>query len=81
MWNPDERQTRDFRADWQEVPDTEPFPNGFRRQWELFIRHVAEGGPWTYTLREGAKGLQLVGAALESWRERRWIDLPPLAAS
>ncbi|HET7717975.1 MAG TPA: Gfo/Idh/MocA family oxidoreductase [Bauldia sp.] len=80
VWNPDERQTRDFRADWQEVPDIEPYPNGFRRQWEKFIRHVVTGEPWPYTLREGAKGLQLVAAAKESWRERRWVDIPPLPA-
>ncbi len=80
VWNPDERQTRDFRADWQEVPDALAYPNGFRRQWEMFIRHVVEDAPWLYTLREGAKGLQLVDAALKSWRERRWIDLPALPA-
>jgi predicted dehydrogenase len=80
VWNPDERQTRDFRADWQEVPDALAYPNGFRSQWEMFIRHVVEDAPWPYTLREGAKGLQLVDAALKSWRERRWIDLPALPA-
>jgi len=27
---------------------------------------------------EGAKGVQLVEAALESWQDRRWIDVPAL---
>ena len=76
VWNPDETQTHDFRADWQEVPETQPYPNGFRSQWEMFIRHVVEGAPFSYTLREGAKGLQLVEAAQESARERRWVDVP-----
>jgi len=80
VWNPDEKQTRDFRADWQEVPDAISYPNGFRSQWEMFIRHVAEDAPWPYTLREGAKGLQLVDAGLKSWRERRWIDVPAFPA-
>lgn len=80
VWNPDERQTHDFRSDWQEVPDTQPYPNGFRNQWEQFIRHVVDDAPWPYSLREGAKGLQLVDAGLESWRERRWIDVPALPA-
>jgi predicted dehydrogenase len=80
VWNPDQKQTRDFYADWQEMPETQPYPNGFRSQWELFIRHVAEDGPWIYSLREAAKGLQLVEAAMTSWRERRWIDVPDLAA-
>ena len=31
--------------------------------------------PFPYTLREGAKGLELVEAAERSTRERRWIDL------
>jgi len=80
VWNPDEKRTNDFRVDWQDVPETQPYPNGFRAQWEMFIRHVAEDAPYPYTLREGAKGLQLVDAALESWRERRWIDVPALTA-
>ena len=34
---------RPFRADWQLVPETEPYVNAFRAQWDLFLRHVAEG--------------------------------------
>ncbi|MCP4383870.1 MAG: Gfo/Idh/MocA family oxidoreductase [Hyphomicrobiales bacterium] len=78
VWNPDERQTHDFRADWQVVPDTQVYPNGFRNQWEEFLRHVVDDTPWQYSLREGAKGLQLVNAAFDSWRQRRWIDMPQL---
>jgi hypothetical protein len=29
-------------------------------------------------LLAGAKGVQLAMAGLQSWKERRWIDLPPL---
>jgi predicted dehydrogenase len=79
VWNPDQTQTRDFRADWQEIPETQTYGNGFRSQWQMFIRHVAEDAPWPYSLREGAKGLQLVEAAHASWRERRWIDIPDIA--
>ncbi len=75
VWNPDEKRTHDFRADWQEVPETQPYPNGFRAQWEMFIRHVVDDAPFPYTLGEGAKGLELVEAAQRSTRERRWIDL------
>jgi predicted dehydrogenase len=78
VWNPDVRQTIDFYDTWQPVPDTIPYDNGFKVQWEMFIRHVAEDAPYKYTLREGAKGVQLVECALQSWRERRWIDVPPL---
>jgi len=79
VWNPDVKRTEDFYADWQEVPDTQNYANGFRAQWELFIRHVAAGTPWNYTLLEGAKGVQLAELALESWRSRRWLDVPPLS--
>jgi predicted dehydrogenase len=81
VWNPDLKRTDDFRADWQEVPDTQGYENGFRAQWEMFIRHVVAGEPWKYTLMEGAKGVQLVELALQSWRERRWVDVPPLKAA
>jgi predicted dehydrogenase len=78
VWNPDEQRHDDFYAQWQEVPDTQPAMNGFRRQWEMFIRHVVEDAPWQHSLLEGAKGVQLVELALESWKTRRWVDVPPL---
>ena len=78
VWNPDQKQTLDLYAAWQLVPDFTMFDNGFKVQWEMFIRHVAEDTPYKYTLREGAKGLQLVEAAMQSWKERRWVDIPAL---
>jgi len=78
VWNPDQKQTIDFYDTWQPVPDNVAYDNGFKAQWEMFIRHVAEDAPYRYTLREGAKGVQLVECALQSWRERRWVDVPPL---
>jgi predicted dehydrogenase len=78
VWNPDVKQSIDFYDTWQPVPDNVAYDNGFKAQWEMFIRHVAEDAPYRYTLREGAKGVQLVEAALQSWKERRWIDVPPL---
>ncbi|MBV9734575.1 MAG: Gfo/Idh/MocA family oxidoreductase [Acidisphaera sp.] len=79
VWNPDIPQPIDFFEGWQEVPDTQAYPNGFRAQWELFLRYLAgevESFPWD--LMAGAKGVQLAEAGLQSWRERRWIDLPSL---
>ncbi|MFY8103669.1 MAG: Gfo/Idh/MocA family protein [Ramlibacter sp.] len=75
VWNPDVRQTMNFFDQWQEVPDTETYDNGFKIQWEHFIRHVVEDAPYRWTLPEGAKGVQLVEAALQSWKERRWVDV------
>jgi len=78
VWNPDQKQTIDFRSTWQKMPDNQAYDNGFKTQWEMFIRHVVEDAPYSYTLMEGAKGVQLVECALQSWKERRWIDVPKL---
>ena len=78
VWNPDEERPHDYRADWQTVPDVEPARNAFRAQWELFLRHVALSEPYHWDMREGVKGVQLAELALESWRTRRWVDVPPL---
>ena len=81
VWNPDVKQPIDFYAGWQPVPETQAFDNGFKLQWEAFIRHVAEDAPYKWDLTEGAKGVQLVECALRSWKERRWVDVPDLKVS
>ena len=78
VWNPDVPQTMDFRSQWDEVPDNVPYDNAFKVQWEDFIRHVVAGTPWKYDLVEGAKGVQLAELGLESWAQRRWLEVPPL---
>ncbi len=78
VWNPDQQQTIDFMKDWQEVPDNEAFENGFKVQWELFVRHLMEDAPFRWGLLEGAKGVQLAELGMRSWAERRWLDVPPL---
>jgi predicted dehydrogenase len=78
VWNPDEPQKIDFYDSWDEVPDNASYDNGFKIQWEDFIRHVVAGTPWKHDLMEGAKGVQLAELGLKSWAERRWIDVPEL---
>jgi predicted dehydrogenase len=78
VWNPDQPATIDFFGGWQEVPNNVPAENGFKAQWELFLRHVAEDGPWQYGLEAGARGVQLAMLGLQSWKERRWLDVPAL---
>lgn len=78
VWNPDEPQKLDFFSDWEEVPDNANFDNGFKVQWEQFLRYVVEDGEWSYTLAEGAKGVQLAQAGYQSSKERRWIDIEDL---
>src|SRR5688572_18796824 len=79
VWNPDVPQTMKFLDQWEEVPDNISYDNGFKIQWEDFIRHVCAGTPWKYDLVEGAKGVQLAELGLKSWAERRWLDVPALS--
>lgn len=68
----------DFRAQWQEVPDTLPGGNPFRQCWEAFLRHVAEDAPYAPNLVEGAKAVQLADLAYRSVAEGRWMDVAQL---
>ena len=78
VWNPDLPQAIAFNDQWDDVPDNQVYDNGFKAQWEEFIRHVVAGTPWRFDLMEGAKGVQLAELGLKSWAERRWIDVPDL---
>jgi len=78
VWNPDVPNAFDFYEQWQEVPDSGDVDNAFKAQWELFLRHVAAGEPFPHDFHEGAKGVQLAELGLQSWAERRWVDVPPL---
>jgi predicted dehydrogenase len=79
VWNPDIPDPNDYRAQWLEVPSDEEPDNAFKAQWEMFLRHVATGEPFPFELLEGAKGVQLAELGLQSWKERRWIEVPELA--
>ena len=78
VWNPDIPAQIDYRDGWTPVPANEVFENAFKAQWERFLRHVVAGDPFPWNLLEGAKGVQLAECALQSWRERAWVDLPEL---
>lgn len=78
VWNPDLPDPVAHRESWLEVPATEPPENGFKLQWEAFLRHVVLDEPFPWDFVEGARGVQLYELAEQSWRERRWIDVPEL---
>ncbi|MDA3962505.1 MAG: Gfo/Idh/MocA family oxidoreductase [Planctomycetota bacterium] len=78
IWNPDIDQPIDFFGGWQDVPDFGPYDNAFKIQWEMFLRHVVLDEDFRFTLREGAKGVQLAELGLQSWAERKWLDVPAL---
>jgi len=76
VWNPDLPATARFRDGWQEVPDNAEFDNGFKVQWELFVRHVLEDAPFPYDFAAGARGVQLAELGLRSSAEGRRIEVP-----
>jgi len=80
VWNPDIENPFRFRDHWQDVPDNQTFDNGFKVQWEMYLRHVAEDAPFPHDFLEGARGVQLAEVGLQSWHERRWLDVPELEA-
>jgi len=79
VWNPDVPQTIDFYDTWQDVPANRAYDNAFKVEWELFLKHVVDGGAFKWNLLEGAKGVQLAELGQRSWAERRVIDVPALA--
>jgi predicted dehydrogenase len=79
VWNPDAPPNVDARGDWAEVPDNEHFDNGFRVQWELFLRHVYAGEPFSWDFAAAARGVQLAELGLQAAREGRRIEIPELS--
>lgn len=78
VWNPDIPQPIDFYAGWEKVPDNIEYDNAFKIQWELFLRHIALDEPFEYDLFAGARGVQLAELGVQSWNEKRWVDVEPL---
>ena len=78
VWNPDIEQTIDFYAGWQNMPSHAEYDNAFKVQWELFLKHVVYDTPFPWGLLEGAKGVQLAELGMQSWQQRRWVDVPAL---
>jgi predicted dehydrogenase len=78
VWDPDKPVADDPRGDWSEVPDNQPFDNGFKVQWEQFLRHVVDGDPYTLDFAAGARGVQLAELGLLSAREGRRVEVPDL---
>ena len=79
VWDPATPSPINFRDDWTDVPANARFENAFKIQWELFLKHVVCDDPFPWDLFAGARGVQLAELSLQSWRERRWIDVPALS--
>ncbi|MEW1958473.1 Gfo/Idh/MocA family oxidoreductase [Kineococcus sp. NPDC059986] len=75
VWNPDLPETHRYRDDWLPVPDNTTFDNGFKTQWEQFVRHVVADTPHPYDFLSGARGVRLAEAGLKSSAEGRRVEL------
>ncbi|MFI7675564.1 Gfo/Idh/MocA family protein [Actinophytocola sp. NPDC049390] len=78
VWDPDAPPNVDARGDWAEVPDNEHFDNGFRVQWERFLRHVVLGERFPWDFAAAARGVQLAELGLRAATEGRRIEIPEL---
>ena len=78
VWNPDIESPIDYFDAWEEVPDATTYDNAFKVQWEMFIRHVVLDEPFRWSLREGAKGVQLAEKSLESHDKKAWVNVEAL---
>jgi len=79
VWNPDLVERTPFREQWFAVPDNQEFDNGFKAQWEQFIRYVEGDGEHPYDFLAGVRGVRLAEAGLESSREGRRVTLDEVA--
>ena len=76
VWNPDIDSPLNFYDNWTEVTDDKTYDNAFKIQWEMFLKHVVADVPFPWTLREGAKGVQLAELSWESNAKGAWVDVP-----
>jgi predicted dehydrogenase len=78
VWNPDLPATYDFRAGWPDIPDNQQFDNGFKAQWETFLRHVVGEAAFPWDFAAGARGVQLAELGLRAWRQGSRVEVPDL---
>ncbi|SNS93377.1 Gfo/Idh/MocA family protein [Rhodococcoides kyotonense] len=78
VWNPDLPVTEPFRDQWLEVPANADLDNGFKLQWEEFLRDVVAERPHRYGLLSAARGVQLAELGLKSSAEGRRLDVPEI---
>lgn len=79
VWNPDLPVTESFRDQWLEVPANADLDNGFKAQWEEFLRDVVAGREHRFGLLSAARGVQLAELGLRSSAERRTLDVPAIS--
>ena len=79
VWNPDLPVTESFRDQWLDVPANGDLDNGFKAQWEEFLRDAVAGRDHRFGLLSAARGVQLAELGLQSSAEGRRLDIPEIA--
>jgi len=78
VWNPDLPVTESFRDQWLDVPANGDLDNGFKAQWEEFLRDAVAGREHRFGLLSAARGVQLAELGLQSSAEGRRLDIPEI---
>ncbi len=78
VWNPDLPVTEKFRDQWLEVPANADLDNGFKLQWEEYLRDVVAGRPHRFGLLSAARGVQLAELGLQSSARGRRMEIPEI---
>ncbi|MGW3485427.1 Gfo/Idh/MocA family protein [Rhodococcus indonesiensis] len=78
VWNPDLPVTESFRDQWLEVPANADLDNGFKLQWEEYLRDVVAGRRHRFGLLSAARGVQLAELGLQSSAEGRRLEVPEI---
>ncbi|WP_024286802.1 Gfo/Idh/MocA family protein [Cellulomonas sp. KRMCY2] len=78
VWNPDLPVTDRFRDQWLDVPANGELGNGFRLQWEDFLRDVVAGREHRFGLLSAARGVQLAELGLRSSAQGRRLEIPAI---
>ena len=77
-WDPDVPIKERLRDQWLDVPQNGTLINGFRAQWEEFLRDLAAGRRHRFGLLSAARGVQLAELGLQSSAEGRRLDVPEI---
>ena len=78
VWNPDLPVTESFRDQWLDVPANAELDNGFKAQWEDYLRDVVAGRQHRFGLLSAARGVQLAELGLESSAAGRRLEIPEI---
>ncbi len=77
-WDPDVPTDIDFLSQWEDVPANADLTNGFRAQWEEFLKDVIAGRKHRYELYSAARGVQLAALGEQSSNEGRRLEIPEI---